>query len=310
MRIVVLGTGGVGGYFGGKLAQFYADNNDIDVIFVARGEHLEKIRTNGLTLITNEETITVRPSHATDNPCEFGTADLVLFCTKAYDIEDSAALLKDCVNKATIGISLLNGVDNAQRIRTLLPDADILDGGVYISAYISRPGAVTVASETRVLFFGADGDTTGDYGHIERIFTDAGINAAFKDPISPSVWEKYLFVAPLASATTYLDKTVGDVLDDQECRRLFNGLFNEVLLVCRAQGIAIRDDIRDATMRKLSRMGGNITTSLHKDFKSGRKTELETLTGYVIRAAKSCNIAVPHHEQVYAFLSERISNKE
>jgi len=115
MKIAVMGIGGVGGYFGGKLAKHYARQNDVEIIFIARGKHLEEIQNSGLTVIADEGIFNSRPEKAIDNPATCGIFDLILFCVKCYDLEESARLFKNCVDEHTVAITLLNGVNNAER---------------------------------------------------------------------------------------------------------------------------------------------------------------------------------------------------
>ena len=142
MKIAVMGVGGVGGYYGTLLARHYAESRDIEVIFIARGRHLEAIRTNGLKMLSQEGEFTVRPALVTDNPVEFGPVDILLLCTKGYDLEDSARLVSPCVDANSVVISLLNGVNNPERLRAVLHKGKILNGCVYLSTHILRPGVI------------------------------------------------------------------------------------------------------------------------------------------------------------------------
>ena len=168
MRIAVIGIGGVGGYYGGLLAKRYFDNKDIEITFVARGRHLEEIKANGLRVLSEKENFTVRPDRATDVPSGSGIYDLVLFCVKSYGLEESAKILVPNINKDTVLISLLNGVDNAERLRSILNDGIVLDGCVYISSHIVRPGVVQQAGGSCKLFFGAESNGQIDGSGIER----------------------------------------------------------------------------------------------------------------------------------------------
>ena len=142
MRIAVVGIGGVGGYFGGKLARAYASTGEHELIFIARGEHLKAIQQNGLRLFTCEGDYTAWPNIATDHPDRLGILDLILFCVKSYALEESAELFKDHVCERNVAIPLLNGVNSAQRIKSVLPSADIVGGSVYIISHIEKPGVI------------------------------------------------------------------------------------------------------------------------------------------------------------------------
>ena len=251
MKIAVIGIGGVGGYFGGKLARTYIDREDNEVIFFARGEHLKKIRERGLRQITREGTFTAIPDSATDNSGGCGNFDLVLFCVKSYDLEEGARMIRENVTGETAIISLLNGVDNAEKLHAVFPDAQVLNGCVYISACIERPGVVRQTGGSCNLFFGPEREEGNDYRDIESILKDAGIKAEHREDIRAVVWEKYLFVCPLASATAYLVKTFGELMDHSESRKLLEGLLDEVELVGRAQGVNLPEDIHRTSLEKV-----------------------------------------------------------
>ena len=127
MKIAVVGIVGVGGYYGALLARHYSDNKDREIVFIARGKHLEEIKANGLQLLSEKETFTVKPDRATDDPSGCGTFELVLFCVKGYDLEESAKLLAPHIEEHTVIISLLNGVDNAEKLKSILRKGKILN---------------------------------------------------------------------------------------------------------------------------------------------------------------------------------------
>jgi 2-dehydropantoate 2-reductase len=153
MRIAIVGIGGVGGYFGGKLARSYASSGTHEIIFIARGEHLQSMQQHGLQLFTREGDYVVWPNIATDNPGIAGMFDLVFFCVKSYSLENSAIAVKSNIHKNTIVIPLLNGVESAARLRQMLPDADVIDGCVYIISHIEKPGVVRQEDGACKLFF-------------------------------------------------------------------------------------------------------------------------------------------------------------
>jgi len=157
MKIALIGLGGVGGYYGGKLAKYYENLDYIKIFFIARGDHLEKIKEKGIKLVTHEEgTFYSKPHMAIEDPSPLGIFDLLIFCVKSYDLSNSAELLSKNVDENTVAITLLNGVDNVDKISSVLPDITVLNGCVYISAFIEEPGVVRQPSGPRLLFFGDD----------------------------------------------------------------------------------------------------------------------------------------------------------
>lgn len=303
MRIAVIGIGGVGGYFGGRLARHYAGSRNVEIIFVARGEHLRRIRQNGLRQITVEGNFTAVPALATDRPEDCGRLDLALFCVKGYSLEESARQIRNNVDRGSTVISLLNGVDNVRLLKTILPETRILNGCVYIGAHIVEPGVVRQAGGSCQLFFGPeDGDLSG-LPAIASVLQAADIKAVLTADIRTVVWEKYLFVSPLASATAYLGQPMGAFVEKGANRDFLKGLMQEVAAVGIAQGVAISDEMIRAALAKNSEFPYETKTSLQMDFESGRKIEIDIFTGYIVRKGRQLGIATPLHDRVYAKLT-------
>jgi 2-dehydropantoate 2-reductase len=305
MQIAIIGIGGVGGYYGGKLARFYAAGNDPQIVFVARGENLRAIQANGLHQITEDGSFTARPHAVTDNPSGLGIFDVILFCVKSYDLESSAHALKANVDERTVVISLLNGVDNAERLKAVLPEAHICNGCVYIGARLAAPGVMHQAGGSCKLFFGPENETDEDFEAIETLLRRADIKAEYREDIDAVVWEKYLFVSPFASATAYFDKTFGELIDNNESKAVLMGLYDELERVALAKGIRLPPDIRALSLGKAASFPHDAKSSMHMDFEKGGRTELETMTGAVVGLASRYGVPVPLHEQVYRVLSRR-----
>jgi 2-dehydropantoate 2-reductase len=306
MKTAIVGIGGVGGYYGGLLAKQYADEKNVEIVFIARGNHLEQIKKNGLTLITVKETLIVRPDLATDNPSECGVFDCVIFCVKAYDLENSAELLSPSIGENTLVISLLNGVDNADKLRVILNKGKILNGCVYIGAHIVRPGVVQQEGALNRLFFGSESDEKIDGKKIEAFFGKANIDAQYRADIKDVVWEKYVLISAFASATTYLKKTIRGVLNSENGRELLEKLLSEVFSVANAKQIVLPDNIREQIIAKVSTFPVTTKTSMQMDFEKGSRAELETFTGYIVREAGKYGISVPTYEKVYAALKKQL----
>lgn len=302
MKIAVFGMGGIGGFIGGMLARHYATHADIQVYFIARGGMLDAIQHNGLTLTAPTETFTVRPTLATANPEDCGTLDLVILCTKTYHLDDAARQLAPAVGSQTVIIPLLNGVDNAERLRAHLPQAQVLDGSIYISAVTVEPGVVRhVSGPGRTLIGMKDGDHER-YRQYADLLKEAGIAAEYRPDIETAMWEKYLFIEPIGSTTSYTGLTFGGVVSTPDAWALVEGLLTELEGVAAGLQVALPADIHALTLGKYRGFPGETKTSIQVDFEKGRQTELETFTGYVVRAAKKLGLDVPLHEKVYAKL--------
>lgn len=304
MKIAIIGLGGVGGHYGALLARRYASSKEgVEIIFIARGEHLAQIQRRGLQYSSPTEAFTAIPKIATDQPVGLGLFDLAIFCVKTYSLEESAALLKSNIGPRSVVITVQNGVDNAARLKSALPIANVLNGGVYISAALVQPGVVRHIGGTGRTFFGAEEGPHEPYLPIEALLKSAGIAAEYRRDIRWAVWEKYLFICPLASATTFTGKNFGEVIADPASWRLLDGLLSEVEAVARAEGVALPEGVHQATLAKVQNFPPATKTSLQTDYERGKPLELDTFTGYVVRAGRRLGVPVPLHEQVYAKLN-------
>ena len=306
MRIAVLGIGGIGGYYGGKLALAYAGSGRHEITFIARGEHLAAIRKNGLRLITPGGEYNAVPTLATDNPKETGSLDLVLFCVKSYGLDDAARMIAGSVHKGSVILPLLNGVNIAERLRTLLPECAVLNGCVYIGASIEGPGVVQHKGGTGQLIFGPDrSEDVEKFRDIETLLKEAGIPAELAKDVAVPVWTKYIFIDPLAGLTALLGKSFGAILENEGDRERLAGLMREVESVARVKGVNFPEDIVKTTLQKAAGFPYATKTSFHLDYEKGRQTELDIFAGYIVKAGKELGIATPLHEKVYGELLKK-----
>ncbi|MBN2124600.1 MAG: 2-dehydropantoate 2-reductase [Deltaproteobacteria bacterium] len=308
MRVAIVGVGGVGGFFGGKMARYYAGDGAVEMVFIARGAHLRAIQEGGLRVTTPEEEFTARPDFATDDPAGCGIFDLALFCVKTYDLEQAVALVRENLGKESRVITLMNGVDNTARLRDALPGVRILNGCAYVSTRIVRPGHVQQTGGFAKLFFGAEQGDPAPFRPIEGLMRGAGIDATCREDIRQAVWEKYLFISPSATLTSALGKTFGEVLADNQARGLLEGLIAETGALAEKEGIRIPDTLVDTVLEKMASFPPGTRTSMQLDFERGGRAELETFTGYVVRAGKALGVAVPLHERIYDDLRKRLDS--
>jgi len=306
VKIAIVGIGGVGGYYGGLLAKRYSDDEDVKIVFIARGDHLKQIKKNGLNLITEKGTFTVRPDLSTDTPSGCGIFDCVIFCVKTYGLEESAKLLSPSIDENTVVISLLNGVDNADRLSAALNKGKIFNGCVYIGAHIVRPGVVQQAGSLNKLFFGNESNDKIEANNIENILKEANIDAQYRTDIENIVWEKYVLISAFATATTFLNKTMRGVIDSKKGKELLDDLLTEVFRVSEAKRIELPKNIRKEIIAKVSTFPPEIKTSMQMDFEKGNQTELETFTGYIVREAGKHGLSAPTYERIYAALTKQL----
>jgi 2-dehydropantoate 2-reductase len=300
MRIGIMGIGGVGGYFGGKLAREYENSSQHEIIFIARGEHLKAIQEKGLRLYTQEGDYVAKPKLITDNPANAGIFDLVFFCTKSYSLESSAQQFRSNINKNTVVIPLLNGVNSAERLRVILPDADVLSGSVYIISHMEEPGVIRQEGGVCKLTFGTDDQESAQkYSYILDILLQAKINAVLTDKISEVLWTKYLLMCPLASLMSATGKTYGAIWADSSLRKKARDMMLEVAAVAKAHHVFLPENTVDKAMEMVAGFGHNSKTSMQIDREKGRQTEFDALTAYLCKAGKESGIPTPLHDEMY-----------
>lgn len=304
-RIAILGLGGVGGYFGGLLADKYSSSEDVEIIFIGRKRTVDVIRKNGLKLITPEFEKVAHPHLITSEPSEIGKIDLLITATKSYDLEESLIPLKECIGDSTSILPLLNGVDSSERILKLFPAADVWDGCVYIVSRLIEPGVVKETGNIHSLYFGSNRSSTEKLKRFEKIFKDGGIETYLSENIEQVTWEKFLFISTIASLTSFLDKSIGDILSNETHRNTLRELFNELSEIAKARNIQLSEGITEKHIQRMERLPYETTSSMHSDFQKGGRTEYRSLTEYVVKLGKEFKITTPVYSMILSELSKR-----
>jgi 2-dehydropantoate 2-reductase len=297
-RIGILGLGGVGGYFGGLLAKAYFESDTIEIIFIARGETLKAIAQNGLKIKTDTDEMTVFPSLVSDNADEIGMLDYLICATKTYDIETSFESIKKCISATTTILPLYNGVDAADRIQVVFPKNTVLQGCVYIVSMIESPGIIKKVGSYEKLFFGSQTVSISRLTELQSIFENANIESYLVENIEETVWEKFIFISALASATSYLNQNIGGVLNNPEYKEFYISLLNEITAVAVAKGLNLPNDIVAQTITKLEKSPKDNTSSMHRDLLAGHKTEVNSLTKYVVSEGVKHGISTPVYQKI------------
>lgn len=306
-RIGILGMGGVGGYFGGLLAKAYEGSDTVEIVFIARAETQKAISTNGLLIINDASEVTVYPKLVSNDPDVIGKLDLIICATKTYDIEESLLLIQKCFKKSTIVLPLYNGVDALERISTLYPDHEVLQGCVYIVSMIVSPGVIKKIGPYEKLFFGSETAPMFKLKALQSIFSGAGIESYLVDKIEETVWEKFIFISALASATSYLDQNIGQIIGNDSSRAIYVELLNEITMIAAVKGLNLPDDIIMQTILKLEKTPQDATSSMHRDVRAGGKFELESLTEFVINEGVKYEIPTPTYQMVFEKLHPFLS---
>lgn len=297
MRIAVVGAGGVGGFFGGRLARA-----GHDVAFLARGANLEAIRERGLAVMSVEGDFSVEVE-ATDDPAEIGPCDVVLFCVKSYDTVSAATRLPPLMNADTAVVSLQNGVENEERLARAIGWNHVVGGVAYLFAALEAPATVRHTGGPGRLVFGEwDGRPSERLDHLAGACRDAGIPADISPDIRVALWSKFVFIVAQAGMTATVRLPIGEVRESPAAWRMFRAIAEEVVAVARAVGVALPAGIVHEAVGLAASLEPGGYSSLHHDLVTGRRMELDALHGAVVRLAYEHNIPVPMNQAVLAVL--------
>jgi 2-dehydropantoate 2-reductase len=297
MKIGVVGAGGVGGYYGARLASAGAE-----VGLIARGDHLAAIREHGLRVRADDGDFTVRVA-ASDDPAQIGPCDAVLFCVKSYDTDQAAALLGPLLKPETGVVSLQNGVDNEEKVAARIGPEHVIGGVSFILAHIAEPGVdEQVGSVRRVIFGELDGSRSERVAGLLAEFRKAEIDSDIADDIRVVLWDKFAFLCALAGLTAVTRLPIDELLAVPETRNLFREMVGEVALVARAEGVELAGDIVDQKTAFAEALGPDSFSSLHHDLVTGHRLELDALHGEVTRRASHHGLSVPVSQMIYSLL--------
>ena len=297
MRIAVMGTGGVGGYFGGLLARA-----GHQVTFVARGSHLAAIREHGLRIeSTLDGTFTVH-GQAVEETSQAGRQDLVLFTVKMYDNAPAIAATRPLVGPDTIVLTLQNGIDNGEQLVAALSAAPVMIGSAYLEGRVKEPGVVTQGGPGIAAFGERTPGLTQRGQRLLGMFREAGWRVELHENMPGILWRKFAYIAGSAAVCAATNSDYQEMRAVPETRAVIQQAIAEVLAVGRARGAPILEDSLAWAMAALDQFPGSGRASLAKDFLAGNRVELDGITGAVVRLAREAGVPVPVNETLYAVL--------
>ena len=295
MRIAIMGAGGVGGCLGGLLAKA---GNDVSVI--ARGEHLEAIRANGLKIIRPDGEFVVKVD-ATKDPAEVGPVDLILYTVKTFHNRSVITTLKPLMGADTSIISLQNGVESHELLGSVLGPSNILPGAYWASAHVQTPGVISEDVLSKISFGEIEVTESLRALDIRKVFRDAGIEADIStDPVQ-ALWQKFVVHSSLAGVTSAAQTRAGELLKFPDARKMFLDAIEEALAVGIARGIDLSENLAQESLEWIDTLP-DFQVSMHGDFEAGRVTELDALSGAVIRLGKQIGVKTPVHSFFYSVL--------
>jgi 2-dehydropantoate 2-reductase len=299
MRIAVIGSGGLGGYFGARLAQGGAD-----VRFLARGAHLAAMRADGLAIEGGPEVIRVAPVRASDDPADLGVADFVLLAVKLWDTEAVLEQIKPVVEPGTTLISFQNGVLKDEALRTAYGPAQVMGGVGYVATTLDRPGVIRQTGPMQRLIFG---EFDGRGSARAEAFLDAclngGINAELSTNILREIWEKYVFLVGLSGTTTAMRSVIGSIRENPQTRAFLLDVMREVVAVGNAHGVDLAADYAERRLALADDVAYDMTSSMHHDLQRGRPLEIRWLSGGVVHLGNAVGVATPLNRAIADILA-------
>ena len=298
MRIGIMGSGGLGGYFGARLAQGGAD-----VHFIARGKHLQAMRDQGLR-IEGPTPLHLRQVNATDDPREVGVVDVVMLGVKLWDTDHAIAQMRPMVGPDTAIISFQNGVLKDQYLRAAFNPRQIMGGVGYVATTIDRPGVIRQTGPMQRLIFGEfDGSRSARGEALLASCLAGGIAAELSSHILREIWQKYVFLVGLSGTTTTMRTTIGPIRSNPQTRAFLSDVMQEVISVGQAQGVELPQDYLAAAMQRADTVAEDMTSSMHHDLERGNPLEVRWLSGGVVELGREKGIATPLNRAIADILA-------
>lgn len=299
MKIAIMGSGGVGGYYGARLA-----SAGHEVHFIARGEHARAMREHGLRIESGAGDVSLPTVQVASDADGIGAADLVVIAVKLWDTESAARAVIPLVGEATTVVSLQNGVEKDDVIGAIVGRERLIGGVTWIVARILEPGVIAhTGTMHRVVLGELDGTHSERVDSVVAALSNAGVNAAASDDIRRDTWEKFAFLASGAAVTAATRLTMGAVRSHPETRALLREAIAEGAAVARAEGIAIAGSFVDEQMAFVDSLPASGRASMANDLLHGNRLELEWLSGAIVRRGAAAGIATPVHRILYAALA-------
>jgi 2-dehydropantoate 2-reductase len=304
MRFAVVGSGGVGGYFGGRLAEA-----GHDVTFLARGAHLSAIRERGLRVESTEGDFIVAPARATEDAFTVEPVDLVLLAVKTWQVKDAASQLLPMLRDDSAVLTLQNGVEAPDEVAAVCGESRVIPAVCRLMSYVAEPGVIRHAGVTpRVEFGETDGQESKRVAALHAALNGCkGVAATISPDIQTALWDKFLFIAPFSAVGAVTRSPAGVWRNVPETRALLSAAMGEVVALARTRGVILPEGAIEKTLGFTDRLPDEATASMQRDLLDGKPSELEAQTGAIVRLAARAGLPVPANAFLYAALlpSER-----
>lgn len=299
MKTAVLGSGGIGGFLGGALAK-----SGEDISFIARGRHLEALRSQGLSVDSVSLGKFQLKVKATDKASDIGAVDLVLFCVKSYDTETALQQIRPLIAKDTTAVlSFQNGVDNEDKIAQAVGQEHVLGGAISVESYIAEPGKIVQAAGPWSIAMGEMNSTlTPRAKSIHAALVKARLKCDLSDRIQEVLWRKFIFLCAIAGVCSVARASIGEVLGYQPTRDLYVASMREIEAIAKARGLKLAEDIVTRTLAQADGMDKSTKPSMLRDLERGKRLEIDALSGTVSRLGRQFAIPTPVNDFICASL--------
>jgi 2-dehydropantoate 2-reductase len=298
MRIAVVGTGSVGAYFGGRLAQAGED-----VTFVARGAHLRAMRESGLRVDSADGDFVIHPVQATDDAATIGSVDIALLAVKGWQVPEAIETMRPLMGPETVAVSLLNGVEAPDQLAAVFGAKRVAGGLCGLFGSVVAPGHVrNMLAQPFITFNMLDNQRAENVERLQQAFERVGVQATIATDIRAALWEKLLFVGPFGGVGAVTRAPVGVMRSLPETRALLAGAMSEIMQVAHARGVAVAEEAITRALALIDTAPEQATASMQRDIMAGRPSELESQIGVVVRVAREAGVEAPIHALLYASL--------
>ena len=295
MNIVIYGTGGVGGYFGARLAQ-----SGNTVTFIARGKHLEAIQKNGLQLKSIKGDYLVKPAKATVSISEIKNIDLILVCVKTWQVAEVAEKIRPILNENTMVISLLNGVENQDVLCSVIDKKHVLGGLCLVVSKVEGYGVICHMSYEPTIVFGElDTNKTARALSLEKVFSEANITNKLAENIQTEIWKKFLYISTVSAIGALTRATIGEMIASPVIKNMMIKTAEEIITVAKAKEIQLPTAIIEKTFKIIEGQPYDTTASLQRDVMEGKPSELEAQNGTIVKFGKALEIPTPMNNFIY-----------
>ncbi|PKH52465.1 2-dehydropantoate 2-reductase [Tenacibaculum sp. Bg11-29] len=310
-HIVIIGLGGVGGYFGFKICQSNETDKQHQISFIARTDTYKVVKKDGLTLLSSEhKNNTTNPDAIYQNISEIKNPDLVLICVKEYDLENVCNQLSKVITKNTVLLPMMNGADIYDRIRKIISNNIILPSCVYVASHIKEKGIVEHKGKAGQLIFGKDPEhISRNIDWVINLIKESNINFNFKENSQIDIWTKFIFIASFGLVSAKYNSSISEVCSVKLQKEEATKIMIEIKLIANRKGIYLEDNIIQKTFEKAATFPSKTPTSLQLDVNSGKEyNELELFAGAIINYGKEINVDTPFTDTIYLEIKALISN--